>query len=174
MDNLRKICLKTSKIHGRGIFSTAYIKKGEKICYIEGIKASKLPRTDKEAHSIQTWFGLGRRIWINPKGTIFRFLNHSCEPSAAISGKKTLVALRNIKTDEEITIDYSMTDADPLWHMDCSCDSGHCRKIIRSIHTVPKRSFKRHMPFIPSFFQHVFFRNYISTVVKSKYGGSKK
>jgi uncharacterized protein len=168
--NMKRIEIKNSSIEGRGIFATEKIKKGGFIQYIAGQRIRKLPKTKEEALSIPNWFGLSRQLWIDPGKGTFRFLNHSCEPNAAIKGTKTLVALQDIEPGQEITVDYSITDADPLWEMDCLCKTKTCRQKIGAIHTVPPTVFKRHMPFIPRYFQRVYIRNYIHSMLKSEHG----
>lgn len=164
--HMKKLIVKESGIHNKGIFATELLPKGGRITSISGIKVKKLPKTKKDALSIPNWFGVGRAIWIDPGDSIFRYLNHSCEPNAAIIGTKTLVAMRDIKTEEEVTIDYSMTDADPLWEMQCFCNAKQCRKTIQSIQFVPIPVFKKHMPLIPRYFQRVYFRNHIQSSIR--------
>lgn len=169
---MKKIAIRESGIQGKGIFAEEAIKKGQLIQYITGKKVKKLPKTKEESLSIPNWFGLSRHFWIDPEQGPFRYLNHSCEPNAAIKGTKSLVAMRDIAEGEEVTMDYSMTDADPLWEMECSCEATRCRKTIRSIHSIPTEIFKRHMPYIPRYFQRVYLRNYVNSTLKSGYGYS--
>lgn len=163
---MKKIYVGKSGIHKRGIFSAEPVRKGELIQFIAGKKVKKLLKTKKDSLSIPTWFGLGRYSWMDPGESPFRYLNHSCEPNAAISGTKSLIAIKNIPQGKEITIDYSMTDADPLWEMKCGCGATKCRKIIRSIHTVPTKVFKRHMPHIPRYFQRIYLRHHVTNKLK--------
>ena len=167
--SMKKIYVGKSKINGKGIFAEEKIRKGELIQYITGKKVKKLPKSKEDSLSIPTWFGLSRGYWMDPEEGPFRFLNHSCNPNAAISGTKSLVAMKDIGKDEEITLDYSMTDADPLWEMPCACKSKRCRHIIRSIQYVPKGVFKRHMPYVPRYFQRLYLRNYVSGKMKTTY-----
>lgn len=167
---MKKIYVGQSIIEGRGIFAGEDISAGEKIQYIAGKKTKLVSTTKEEALTIPNWFGLSRQFWIDPEETPFRYLNHSCEPNAAIRGTKTLVAMRAIKKDEEIAIDYSMTDADPLWQLACACNMPTCRKKIGSIHTVPTEVFNAHMPHIPRYFQRIYIRNYIHKGLKSTHG----
>lgn len=167
---MKKIIVKESGIHGKGVFADEEIAKGKRIQYIQGTKV-KLPRRGHHDKNVMsTWYGVGRYIWIDPGDTPFRYLNHSCEPNAAVAGTKTLVALQTIRKDDEITIDYSMTDADPHWGLDCHCGAPSCRKYIQAIYTVPQDVFKRHMPYIPRYFQ----RAYIRTHVRSRRAAQKK
>lgn len=154
---MKKIRIGTSRIHGRGILADEYIKKGERIQYIQGKKTWKITRNARDSKLIANWIGLDRYWWIRTIGS-FRFINHSCDPNTAITGTKTLVAIRNIKRNEELTIDYSLTDADPHWLVKCHCGSKQCRKNIRAIYALPESVFKKRLPFIPKAFQRLYFR----------------
>lgn len=159
---MKKIYLGKSRINGKGIFAGEDIKKGERIQYINGKRVKNVITNSKESEAIANWIGISRKFWINTKGTPFRYINHSCNSNAAIMGTKTVVALRNIPRDEEITIDYSMSDADPFWKgIHCTCGEKNCRKEIRAIYTVPPEVFKRHMPYVSRYFQRAYLRNYI-------------
>jgi hypothetical protein len=165
---MKEIYIGKSEIHGKGLFAGEPIKRGERIQYINGKKEKKVPKSASDSKAIGNWIGMGKFTWINTKNTPFRFINHSCDPNAAISGIKTVVAMRDIAKDEEIAIDYSMTDADQHWSIACDCGSKDCRKIIRAIYTVPPQVFEKHMPYIPRFFQRVYLRTYIKKQMSDK------
>ena len=57
------------------------------------------------------------------------YLNHSCSPNCGFVGQLMIVAIKNIKKSEEITIDYSMCLTDHI-RMKCLCESPDCRKVI--------------------------------------------
>lgn len=158
---MKEIEIRTSKTHGKGIFAKESIKKGERIQYIHGKPIHKVVKNSKESKSISNWIGMSSTDWYNTDGTPFRYINHSCNPNSAITGSKTLVAIRAIKENEEITIDYSMTDADPFWGIQCHCGESNCRKVIQAIYTVPLPVFKRHLPFVSKRFQKIYFKHYL-------------
>lgn len=158
---MKQIYVGSSSVDGKGLFAGERIAKGETIQRINGKVVRKRPKTSREAYAIMNWIGVGKETWINTSGTPFRYINHSCEPNAAIVGKKTVIAIRPIKKDEEIFMDYSMTDGDPLWSMRCICGTKTCRKTISSIQSVPASTFKRHMPHIPRNFQRIYLKNYV-------------
>lgn len=56
-------------------------------------------------------------------------LNHSCEPNLGLQGQIVFVAMREIAKDEELTIDYAMTDDEP-YEMSCECGAPGCRQVI--------------------------------------------
>ncbi|MGB4076223.1 MAG: SET domain-containing protein-lysine N-methyltransferase [Minisyncoccia bacterium] len=158
---MKRVYVKESSIQGRGLYASESIPRGKIIERINGARVRRRPRSPHEAKRIMNWVGIGKETWIKTAGTPFRYINHSCEPNAAIIGTKTVIAVRNIKKDEEISIDYSMTDADPLWSMKCSCGSKKCRKVIASIQSVPASAFKRHMPHIPRNFQRIYIKSHV-------------
>ena len=61
-------------------------------------------------------------------------VNHSCEPTCGFSGQVSMVALRDIAADEQITFDYAMSDVEGIeldWEaMECLCGTSSCRKTI--------------------------------------------
>ncbi|MHB8778780.1 MAG: SET domain-containing protein [Anaerolineales bacterium] len=55
------------------------------------------------------------------------YVNHSCNPNAGLSGQIGLVAMRDIKTGEEVCFDYAMCDTMPYDEFECECGSATCR-----------------------------------------------
>jgi len=160
---MKKLEVKKSKIEGLGICVSEDIKKGNHIAYITGSLVKKETKSKREALSIPLWFGVTKNLWLDPGNSIWRYFNHSCEPNTAIVGTKKLIAKHNIKNGEELTVDYSMTDGDLLWEMNCSCRTRTCRKKIHSIQRISENSFRRHLPFIPRYFVKLR-KQYLSSV----------
>ncbi|HYD93540.1 MAG TPA: SET domain-containing protein-lysine N-methyltransferase [Candidatus Paceibacterota bacterium] len=156
----------SSKIHGLGVNIGEDAKKGDIISYIKGDLKFKVNKDEKDALDNPDWVGIEKNQWIDPHKP-YKFLNHSCNPSAGIKGKVTLVALRNMKEGEEITIDYSTIEGDPLWRMKCACGEPNCRKIIRSVHSLPEKQFKKYLPFVPTYFKKVYEKHRQQTSFKA-------
>lgn len=59
-------------------------------------------------------------------------INHSCDPSVGFSGAIALVALRDIKKGEPITLDYATCVAsnDDAFTLRCRCGASNCRGTI--------------------------------------------
>lgn len=128
------ILIKDSEIQGSGVFSEKDFKKDDKIFLFSNniieIKHDKGCDCDVCKRCIQ----IGEFIWLYPEKNSFGWnLNHNCEPSCYIGQDNYIRALRDLKKDEEITIDYSTTTCDKDWFMVCECSSGNCRKTIKSI-----------------------------------------
>jgi hypothetical protein len=54
-------------------------------------------------------------------------VNHSCDPTALLSGSHALVARRDLAPGEEITYDYATSDANPHLGFVCRCGAAACR-----------------------------------------------
>ncbi|MEK7228392.1 MAG: SET domain-containing protein [Patescibacteria group bacterium] len=152
---MKSIFVGESLISGSGIMAGEDIKKGEFIGYIRGKLKFLKVTNKKQSLSFPNWVGISKGVWIDPPYP-YQFLNHSCEPTAGIKRKISMVAIRDIKKGQEITIDYSIIEGDKLWEMKCSCGEKNCRGIIRSIQYLPKRNFNKYMPYIPKYFQRLF------------------
>ncbi len=154
---MKNIYIKESGIDGKGVFAQNSIKKGETIFILKG-KKMKWKITDEASSQYgPNWVGIGKNIWLDVVSPGV-FTNHSCNPNSGIKGKVTIVALKNINKDEEITIDYSITEIDKLWHMKCSCGEKNCRKEIKSIQNLPKRIIEKYSPYIPTYFKKIYDR----------------
>jgi len=82
---------------------------------------------------IEERFVLGSRASRDPENA--DFFNHSCEPNSGFKGQIFLVALRNVKPNEEITFDYAMVvsrslESDTVFEMACDCGARGCRRRI--------------------------------------------
>ncbi len=133
--------VRKSKINGKGVFAKENIKQGERLAIFGGNlmfidEIRNLPEQLQEyTMQIEERFVLGPyHNASEPEDT--DFFNHSCEPNSGFKGQMFLVAIRDIKKNEEITFDYAMVvsksiGSDIVFEMDCNCDSSNCRKKIK-------------------------------------------
>ncbi len=156
---MKHIYVCASKIEGFGMNIGEPAKKGEVISQIKGEMKFKINKNKRDALAHPNWVGVAENQWIDPTKP-YKFLNHSCNPSAGIKGRLSLVALHNMKEGEEITIDYSTIEGDPLWEMKCACGEKNCRKIIRSIHSMPKKQFERYLPYVSTYFKRLYLKEH--------------
>lgn len=88
-----------SDIHGRGVFAARHIRKGATIGTFEGVPTRRNGR-------YVLWVERDDGGWDGRRGTgDLRFVNHSDTPNAEFRGWD-LVALRAIRSGEEVTVDY--------------------------------------------------------------------
>jgi len=91
-----KTVVASSPIHGRGLFASKCIKKGETIGIAEGRK------TTRDGDHV---------LWLNNKEGIkvscdLRFINHDDKPNATYYDTLEVIALTDIQPGEEITHYY--------------------------------------------------------------------
>lgn len=157
---MKEVYSDRSKICGRGLFIKQGAKKGERISLIKGTMKHKVNKTVRDALGHPDWVGVGKDKWIDP-AVPYKYLNHSCDPNCGVKGTVTLYALRDIKPDEELTIDYATTEGDPRWIMEngakCLCKAKHCRQMVRSIQFLPRKRFESYLPYIPKYFQQLYY-----------------
>jgi len=143
---------------GKGIFAQADIRK-DKIIFITKGTIEKGSYNPEFYCKGPNWLAVAKNKWLSPfKNNPWRYINHSCNPNAGLKGKVTVVAMKDIKKDEQITIDYSITEDDPYWKMNCNCGQKNCRKIIRSVRFLSPRLFKKYKKYIPKFLRNEYAR----------------
>jgi len=150
-----KFIVKKSNIEGNGIFAIAPIKNGEPICVFQGERLSIDQLREKFRNGeerISDPLQIGDKEYLDLDEP-YLFFNHSCQPNAAIIDGPTLIAIRDIENQEEITFDYSTTEwtddsfaewMDPRrkdyqeWSIKCSCGAPSCRGQIGIFPSLPK------------------------------------
>lgn len=85
-----------SPIHGKGLFASELIRKDTVIGHLEG------------QHTLQDGIYV---LWLDHENGFevycdLKFINHSDSPNACYYDDKSVVALRDIQADEEITHNY--------------------------------------------------------------------
>ena len=147
--------VRSSPIHGRGVFAVRYIRKGTKILEYKGERISNREadtRYDdarmKRHHTFL--FVLDKKTVIDGAisagGGDASYINHSCDPNceAIITGKKIFIhALRGIHPGEELAYDYQYertgeNDDELEKFYICKCGSPNCRGTIMKPE-IPKR-----------------------------------
>lgn len=92
-----------SPIAGRGLFTTVAYRAGEHVTTLD--------------HDVRDVDDLG-------------LLNHSCDPNLGWTDARTLVALRDIAPDDELTVDYVTSFAAPGFLLWCHCETYRCRQVL--------------------------------------------
>lgn len=155
---MKKILVVESHIHGRGLVAKEDIVKGELVGFIKGPVMYKVNKSLRDTFSHPDWVGFKRNYWTDPLPP-FKYLNHACAANCGVRGTRSLTAIRNIKAGEEITIDYSTTELDLNWFLDCNCGFKECRKSVKSIQSLSRKVFDRYDPFIPTYNRKFYLAN---------------
>lgn len=113
-----------STAHGQGVFAARAYAAGEVILTFTGeeMTTAEADRRGVRRHCLD--IGPGLQLYADPPA---RFLNHSCDPNAGLTGAVTLAAVRAIAAGEELVFDYSTCVPDPDWSLECACGASSCR-----------------------------------------------
>ena len=134
--------VRNSEVHGRGVFATRNIKKGERIIEYLGDRVSHAEadrryesKDENDSHTFLFIVDSKTVIDAGVDGNDARFFNQSCDPNCESTVEKRRVfidALRDIEPGEELTYDYQiyLEEGDPENIEEvfaCRCGSPKCR-----------------------------------------------
>jgi uncharacterized protein len=136
------IQVRDSSVHGRGVFATRRIEKGERIMEYLGERVSHEEadrryesKEENDSHTFLFIVDSKTVIDAGVDGNDARFFNHSCDPNCESVVEKRRVyieAIRAIEPGEEMTYDYQIykEEGDPE-NIDevfaCRCGFADCR-----------------------------------------------
>ncbi len=136
------LIVRSSSIHAAGCYTTAPIRKGERIVEYTGRHIGK-EEADAlyEDYPVTYLFGLGDGTTVIDGFCSAMFINHSCDGNAETieeDDRVWVVALRDIPAESEITYDYCLYEGgdDPCT---CYCGAGNCRGSMYSPTTLKNR-----------------------------------
>lgn len=128
--------------YGKGVFAEENIEKGETVAvfggYVVAIKdLSEMRKRMKDAYDIilQVGYQITDELVFSPVSkeqfSVIEYLNHSCDPNCGFKDKLELVAMRDIRKGEEITMDYAMCITSGLFSLEeCLCGTVRCRHVV--------------------------------------------
>jgi hypothetical protein len=137
-----KIAVRRSAVHGRGVFATRGLFRGELICEYKGERISWDEAIRRHPHDLDNpdhtfYFDVGDGTVIDGAvgGNSARWLNHSCSPNCEAEdhdGRILIRTLRAVLPGEELSIDYALAvdgrHTQPLrQRYACRCGSPDCR-----------------------------------------------
>ncbi len=146
----RRIQVRRSGVHGKGVFALQPIAAGEVLIEYTGERISwpealrRHPHDPKDPnHTFYFHIDDGRVIDAKVGGNASRWINHACEPnceSDETDGRVFIKALRRLKAGEELFYDYRLTIDERYTpslkkQYACHCGSPRCRGTMLS----PKR-----------------------------------
>ncbi|OQA22434.1 MAG: SET domain protein [Chloroflexi bacterium ADurb.Bin360] len=124
---MQTILIKTSAIHGRGVFAARSFHEGEIILEID------------DSHIVEDESTLTKEDWefnvdcFDGKTVIMqepeRSINHSCDPNSytrTVDGVRKVIARRDIVAGEELTYDFTI-NGDNEGAFPCHCGAKRCR-----------------------------------------------
>lgn len=143
----RRIQVRKSGVHGKGVFATADIPRGSRIIEYLGEIVSwdeaqrRHPHDPKDPnHTFYFHVDDGHVIDALYGGNDARWINHSCAPNCRADerdGRIFIVARRLIQAGEELNYDYGLVIDEPLTpelkaEYPCRCGSPRCRGTLLS------------------------------------------
>jgi SET domain-containing protein len=148
-----EVLVKDSLIAGKGVFAAHAISKGTSILTLDDSNEITDPETISDEHKEHLDYLANGKVVLMQSPEVY--INHSCDPNAyvkTIGGKRTLIAIRNITSGEEITYDYAI-NGDYEWGVPCNCGSANCRKIISpNFWELPQERQFEYLPYLDNWF----------------------
>ncbi len=141
------LSLKKSK-KGLGVFTNLPLPSKSEILQFHGkqIPTEELPTPYDSV--LDHYLQIGQSLYLGPSGEIDDFINHSCNPNAAVVFQNEKIFLQSIKAiavNEEVTFDYSLTMVADDWTMRCVCEEPNCRHEIVEFALLPPETQKRYL-----------------------------
>jgi hypothetical protein len=143
----RRIQVRRSGVHGKGVFALVDIPKGERIIeYVGEVigwdEAQRRHPHDPQDPNHTFYFHVDEDHVIDALygGNASRWINHSCGPNCEADedeGRIFIKSLRRIKAGEELNYDYGLVIDEPLTpeliaDYPCWCGSAQCRGTLLS------------------------------------------
>ena len=138
--------------NGRGIVAMRGFRVGEPVCQIHGRIVT--PRAvwkywDEDPTLGANCYRFAAERYLDPRGKIGAFANHSCRPNVMLVCRKGFLQMRAIAPiapGDEVTHDYSTyLGADDVWTMRCNCGERGCRGTVRRFDRLPQRTLNRYL-----------------------------
>jgi uncharacterized protein len=138
----RRFAVRSSSIHGRGVFALMTIPKKSRVVEYKGERISHEEADDRYSeeheHSPHTMlFAVNDDVVIDAtrRGNSARWINHSCAPNCEIVDENARIfieARRDIRPGDELTYDYNLQLGEPHTRAAkrahaCYCGARRCR-----------------------------------------------
>ncbi len=152
-----RIVVRSSGIHGRGVFARRPIREDETVCEYKGEIISEAEVARRYPENMQGLnhtfiFGIAHDHNIDggAKGNIARWINHSCAPNCDTYEKDKRMfirAIRDIRPGEELSYDYCIETNEPITkevksRWPCWCGAKKCRGTVLVPEPKPKKKAK--------------------------------
>jgi uncharacterized protein len=138
----KRIQVRKSGVHGKGVFSTTKLKKGEVLIEYKGEVITWKQALRRHPHDPKDpdhtfYFHIDDKHVIDAKfgGNAARWINHACTPNCEadeIDGRIFIKTLTKIAADTELFYDYGLIIDEPYTkklkkQFECRCGTKKCR-----------------------------------------------
>ena len=123
----RRLVVRSSPIHGYGLFAMEPIRAGEELIWVSGgiVYSTEDWKTGKVqlAAELYNEAQIDDDLFIATPKSLFYYVNHSCDPNFL-----NRMAWRDIETNQELTTDFATFQSFPKYLLEpCNCGSSNCR-----------------------------------------------
>lgn len=162
MKRLKGWCLESlyhdeSTVNGGGLFTNEAIAQGAVVLIWGGILVP-YGEFDPKLHSERATTGYDNEFCLTEavgvELDVDQWLNHSCDSNTWMYDARTVIARRNIRAGEEITLDFALwwDEPDYTYTEKCGCNTVKCRTKVTGgdwkLEQVQKDYFNHFVPFI--------------------------
>ena len=138
----RRIQVRRSGVHGKGVFAARDIARGEVLIEYIGERITWPQALDRHPHDPSQpdhtfYFHIDEEVVIDGgvQGNAARWINHACTPNCfadEIDGRIFITTKRAIKAGEELNYDYGLVIDEPYTaalkkRFECRCGTRGCR-----------------------------------------------
>jgi len=151
---MKNVEVKNSPIQGKGVYACKDFKEGQLVLEIDDTHVvtdtNTLTKEQFELHC--DYLGNGTIILMQEPEV---YINHACDPNTyvkTINGIRKVLAMRDIKTGDEITYDYTI-NGDNAGTFECKCGAKNCRRIYTgSFFKLPRELQIKYLPYLDDWF----------------------
>jgi SET domain-containing protein len=143
---MRRIIVRRSSVHGKGVFALRSLAAGERVLEYKGEvtswrkAAGRLRRAGAVGHTFVFGLSDGRVIDGSRGGNSARWLNHACAANCEAveeDGRVFIDALTDIEVGAELFISYGLTVDGPVTdevraQYQCHCNAIYCTRTMLS------------------------------------------
>jgi SET domain-containing protein len=147
------VSVRNSEMQGRGVFSNTDFQVGEVVLEIDDshVVTDETLLTPEQHEFDLDYVGDKTILMQSPE----KFINHSCDPNTYVKtfhGVRTVLAMKPIKKDEEITYDYAI-NGDNDGTFECHCGSRCCRGVYQGdFFKLSVERQREYLPFLDDWF----------------------
>jgi hypothetical protein len=151
---MNNVTIKKSPIEGIGVYVNKNFSVGDTILVIDDthIVSDETKLTPQQHEYDCDYLSNGTVILMQEPE---RLINHSCNPNTyvkTINGLRHVLAMKDIKKDEEITCDYAINGSND-GTFKCNCGSKNCRKIYQgNFFKLPRDLQLKYLPYLDDWF----------------------
>ena len=153
-----KVKVMKSPLHGKGLFAVKNIKKHDIVAIKGGHIIDKKTYKAKKNIIGEAECQIADDFFLAPLtkaeyNDVMIYLNHSCDPNVGIMGNIIFIALKDIKKNTELTLDYAFYKNESSYKFACLCNVKECRKTITGNDWKNKRIQKKYGSYFSTYLQ---------------------